>query len=99
MRATLSEATRRVAHSREPHSAVTYGNSQQRISCLVLILGTYSMEHYIFGKLGRGGLIGDDLCRLSSNINSLLGNKHIFVPWLISHMLILNEIPLVETGI
>ena len=38
LRATLSEAKR--ARSREPPSAITYGNSRQRISRLVLILVT-----------------------------------------------------------
>ena len=37
---------RSVARSREPTSAVTYGNLQQCISRLVLILGTWSIEQF-----------------------------------------------------
>ena len=31
---------------------------------------------YVFGKSGLDWLIMDDLCSLSSNINSLVRNKH-----------------------
>ena len=36
----MHASTQKYARSREPPSAVTYGNSQQRMSRLVLILGT-----------------------------------------------------------
>ena len=51
------------------------------------------------GKSVRGGLNMDALSSLSSNKDSLIRNILFFVSWFISHKLILNEKPWVESGI